>query len=345
MGLRQVKADALAMGKGFQKAAQHAFDCGDVDTAYEMYINAEAQYRTAYHLIGDRVFFMQVSALRCLEELIENRPGLITTYRAMATQFLSEWTPTQINIAISYQRISEALLFRESREVTRKSVGSNVFLEANLAIEAEDFEKAHRLLDECIDEYSRSTNPERDAIITIARWKQCISVAKSEIRQRRFNRDLNRVACTYLRAAKVATLPAGTLSKQRDRIASYRSIALSNALKYRATSMLIRRARTIEDTSHSLEAAERFLRRAVHYARAALGTNMRRRELSPIHASRVEYSHFTVLERMYLLRFMMTREESIISVQQYRRGKVHFKQPGSSRSTTRHIFFPTGFIR
>jgi len=273
-----------------------------------LYVEAEAHYRAAFHTPGDRVFFMQASAVRCLEDLIEQRPGLSELYGSEANRYLAEWTEDIIKVSVSPKRINEALAFRLWIKSNLEAMGSNIFYDANLAAEARDFEKATTLLDTAIGDLTESPDPERDAIVAIARSKREMLVAREEIIKRRANRDLRKIAWACLRAAKASHLPAETTSTQTDILSSHRYLALSHALKWRAVKSLKQQALSNDARQKSLEDAERFLRRAANYARTALSKS-RGDELPATHASLLAYSHLTVRERLGLMRFMITGDD------------------------------------
>ncbi|MGH9957838.1 MAG: deaminase [Pyrinomonadaceae bacterium] len=221
---------------------------------------------------------------------------------------MAEWTEDKIKVSVSPRRINEAFAFRLWIKSNLEATGSNIFYDANLAAEAGDFEKAKELLDKAIGDLTESADPERDAIVAIARSKREMLVAREEIIKRRANRDLRKIAWACLRAGKASHLPAETTSTQSDILSSRRYLALSDALKWRAVNSLIQQALSNDARQKSLEDAERFLCRAANYARTALSRS-RGDELPVTHASLLAYSHLTVRERLALMRFMITGED------------------------------------
>ncbi len=302
------REEELESGMACQSAAMSAFNLGDLHTAYPLYVEAEAHYRAAFHTPRDRVFFTQASAVRCLGHLIEQRPGLRELYRGEANRYLAEWTEGTIKASVSRKRVEEALAFRLWIKSNLKAMGSNIFNDANLAAEAGDFEKAKVLLDKAIADLTESADPERDAIVAIARSKREMLVAREEMIKRRVDRDMRKIAWACLRAGKALHLPAETTSTQTDSLSSRRYHALSEALKWRAAKSLNQRALPNNLVQKSLEDAERFLRRAAIYARTALSKS-RGDELPATHASLLAYSHLTVKERLALMRFMITGDD------------------------------------
>lgn len=72
--------DTVQRGKDCQKQAKEAYENGDFEQAYHHYVEAETLYREArdnrQYWVTDRLFFMQSSALRCLEAVLDERPAL-----------------------------------------------------------------------------------------------------------------------------------------------------------------------------------------------------------------------------------------------------------------------------
>jgi hypothetical protein len=100
---------APSLGLKLQQQARTAFSNGDCRVAYSLYQQAAAEYRRFYATAGDRVFFMENSALRCLEELLEDNPELYSTYTRDARLHLNAWTLEAISGQISRGRQPEAL--------------------------------------------------------------------------------------------------------------------------------------------------------------------------------------------------------------------------------------------
>jgi hypothetical protein len=301
--------DPARQARDCQFAALRAFNLGDLHTAYPLYLEAEAHYRAAFPPPpGDRVFFMQASAVRCLGELIEQRPALSELYGNEANRCLAEWTQDTIKARVSSRHVEEALSFRSWIKSNFEGPGSNIFYDANLAVEAGNFEEAEVLLDKTIGDLTESAHPERDAILAIARSKREMLVAKEEIMKRRVDRDPRKVAWAWLRAAKASCLPAQTSSTQADILSRHRYVALSEALKWRAVKSLNQQRTSNEVRQKSLEDAERFLRRAVNYPRTAHSKG-RGDKVPAAHDSRLAYSYQTVRERLALMRFMLTGDD------------------------------------
>jgi len=158
-----------------QEKARSAFDACDFEEAFYLYQEAEKLYREGYEWLGDRVFFMQASALRCLEELLDDgRLDFYDLYQAQAKAFFKDWNESEIKATLGRgyrgkysHRIEEALAFW----LWKKSYfeGSFEFRAANAAIEYGDFEKARQIFDEFILRLESSTYPESDALCTITR--------------------------------------------------------------------------------------------------------------------------------------------------------------------------------
>lgn len=304
--------DPVLQGKDCQCAARQAFRLGDLHTAYPLYLEAEAHYRAAFAPPGDRAFFMQASAVRCLGELIEQRPALSELYRNEANRCLAEWTQDTIKARVSSRKVEEALSFRSWIKSNFEGLGSSIFYDANLAVEAGNFEEARVLLEKAIGDLTESAHPERDAILAIARSKREMLVAKEEMMKRRVDRDPGKVAWACLRAAKASWLPDQT-SSHADILSRRRYFALSEALKWRAVKILNQQPTYNEAGNKSLDDAERFLRRAVIHARTARSKS-RSDEVPAAHDGRLEYSYQTVRERAALMRFMLTGDDQHFNI-------------------------------
>jgi pyrimidine deaminase RibD-like protein len=287
-------------GAMFQKDALRAFNLGDLHAAYPLYGEAENCYRAAFKIPGDRVFFMQASAVRCLGELVEQRPNLIELYRAEANRFLVEWTDAEIKSKMSSERVEEAISFSRWIAV---NLQSNIFHDAYMAARGGMLTEAQALFERAIA--GLVEDPERDAVSALGRAKLELLAADQEMAKRRVDRNLRRVASANLRAARFLMLPPGTTSRQASTISRRRYIALSEALKWRATEYLGHHSLSNEDVLRSLECAERYLHRAAEYTRRAW-LESTTANLPSIQHSVVKYTYLTVRERVALLRFMLT---------------------------------------
>lgn len=289
---------AAQRGMDCQRRAMSVFQSGRFQDAYDLYIEAESLYRKALDAGEDwvttRLFFMQSSALRCLEQLMEDTPGLLSTYRSTAEKFLDDWPTAKISKEIHHERVHESLAFRAWRESYLDGVDD--FSAAAAARKAGDLTNARKILEAFIERTRQSGGVETDALVALARSKIEMLPTQQELQKRPQERNTRIVATGYLRAAKVSRLPANSHSKQHNRFTAFRYWFLCNALKFRAFEEL----RQMDVPRPSLIKAERFLKRAVKHARKAVSLG----EFPRDHPVYLEYWHEIIAERMHLLAFM-----------------------------------------
>jgi len=295
--------DRKLKGEVLQKAALQAFNLGDYYAALPLYAEAEDNYRAAFGVPGDRVFFMQASGVRCLGEMVEQRPGFIELYRSEAKRFLGEWTDSEIKSKISTSRVEEAIAF--SSWITT-GLGSNFFYDAYVAAGAGQFSEARALIRKAIGELPE--HPERNAMTALARASIERFFIDEEMAKRRIDRNLRDVAKFNLQAARVLRLPAKTISRQAEAISRRRYVALSEALKWRATERLNRHSASNDVALAFLTDAERFLKRAENYSRIAHSKGTASNLLS-IQVTQLSYAYLTVRVRGALMRFMLSADE------------------------------------
>jgi hypothetical protein len=326
-------------GKYPQQLAMRAFNDGRLEDAYDLYVHAESEYREALangeSWTSTRLFFVQSSILRCLEQMIEETPGLFSTYRSRAEKFFDEWSTDKIRAMVKDRhRQSEALAFRAWRE--SYFTGANDFRAAAAASQKGDFANAKAILEAFIERTQGEEGQERDALCALARSKIEKLRTQREMQKRPQERNLRIVAAGYLRAAKVLRLPANTESSQRQQFSAFRDWFRSDALKFRAFE-LFRRKRTPEPV---LISAQRLMARALRYAQRAVS----RRETPPNHAIYLNYWHKVISERVHLMAFMSRGEDA-----DYQRAVNSWKEAltaarklcprGDAESPFRHHFY------
>lgn len=289
---------AAQRGRDFQERARIAFQHGRFQEAYNLYIEAESLYREALdageYWVTTRLFFMQSSALRCLEQLIEETPALLSTYRSVAEKFLDDWSPAKISTDIHRDRVLEGLAFRAWRESYLPGVDD--FSAAAAATKTGDVANARKILEAFIERTKDTGGQETDALIALSRSKIEMLRTQQERQKRPQERNMRIIATGYLRAAKVSRLPVNSPSTQHKRFSAFRAWFLSNALKFRAFELL----RQMRMPEPFLIKAERFLRRAVKYARRAVSLS----DFPQYHPVYLNYWHELISERMHLMAFM-----------------------------------------
>jgi hypothetical protein len=313
-GRRAVKDEKeVQLGDSCDEKAKSAFEKGDFKEAYLLYAEAESHYREGFSWPGEKVFFAQHDALRCLEQLIEQgQLEFYEDYKKRAKAFFKEWTEDVIKTRFSHgwrgkyaHRMEEALAFR----LWRKSFfeGSFVFRNVEAAVLVGDFEKARGILDEFIQRLKESIDPESDALLAIARSKREILTAREELRKPKNLRNIVAIIASYKYAADVCQLPEHTRSRQRERIAVYGDWFRSHQYKFMAFSCL-RDEKMKPDPEHALFEAEQNVMRAIDYAKRAIlnpyGVNFPKS-----HLQYLTFWQVVVSERLHLLRFMKEGDE------------------------------------
>lgn len=209
--------DKIKKARIFQKQAAWAFDMAEYETALDLYIKAEQLYRQSYSSPGDRVFFMQASVIRCLEELTESgQVDLIPERQKKTTAFFKEWTIEKLRRQISRQRQREAMAFF----AWRQSNFSTQFLFDNVtaAISACNYKYAFTILSQIVEFAKNSDDIEADALLSIANSKIELIAVKEEMAKPVHLHDLEKIAIAYDKAAQASQLPADSKSIQKPRI-------------------------------------------------------------------------------------------------------------------------------
>lgn len=285
-------------GMDCQWQAMIAFQNGRFREAYNLYIEAEALYRQARdageYWVTTRLFLMQSSVLRCLEELLDESPDLLDNCRSSAERFLDACSQSKISAEIKPDRVFEALAFRAWREDYLKGV--HAFSAAAVASKRGDVANARRILEDFIERTKEGGDQENDALCALARSKKEMLSTQQELQKRPQERNVRIVVSGYLRAAKVSRLPVKSTSKQRNRFSAFRASFLSEALKFRAFDSL----RQMRLPEPSLIKAQRYLARAVQYARRAASLG----DFPKYHSIYLDYWHGLVSERVHLMAFM-----------------------------------------
>ena len=294
----------LAQGLEAQKRAEKAFNRSNFEDALHYYSVAEACYRSAFSTPGDRVFFMQVSSLRCLEQSVEEgRIDFMPQLRDAVTSFFAEWEEKRIRECISLKKQTEAFAFKAWRSL--KNI-DNRFDKSTAAVNVGDYERARQLLQGIIESLRDSREPEADAQAAIARSKLEIVAVREELTKRVHERDRLRIAEAYQRAAEASVLPPGSRSCQRDRIQAYRFWFRSYENRFRAFTMLEDERRS-RDPEEKLSTALDLLDAAVENAQAAVRSAIHN-EFPYGDIYNLSYWKAVVEERLELYRFMTSSQ-------------------------------------
>lgn len=259
--------DKAQLGKDYQRQAKQAYENGEFEQAYHLYDEAETLYRKAQDegesWVITRLFFMQSSVLRCLEAILDDRPILFGVYHSKVEIFLEEWTEEKINIHLVPKQRHNAIAFRAWRESYLK--GLHEFSLASRALDQGDVPSARKTLKEFIARMEASKDEEAEMLCALARSKIEMLPVLAERRKHEQQRNISVIASGYLRAARVSYLPKNAQPRQRQLFAAYRAWFSSDALKWRAFSMLREKSLLIP----SLAKAQRYFTRAVKYAQRA----------------------------------------------------------------------------
>lgn len=299
--------------RSLQSNARAAYEAGDIEDAYHLYRKAELLWRVFYKNPGDRVFFCQNTALRCLEELLEDRPRFYAEYAREGKLFLDEWSEANIKSGITTDHRGQALAFRLWRESNFKVKGAGPFHRATRALLRGDVKEANELLDAFIAGIAEcSEDQERDYLLARAQAsKELISVT-NEYRKAKGSMNHSNIITGYFLAARKWRLPCGTASKQQSVVSAQRAFCLSRANMSRAFQAL-RRGGYIEadsqegdpspaDVERSLIQAERYFSRAAAYAKKA--ASLAEDSVPNYYHVKLTYWQGITSERLYLIRYM-----------------------------------------
>lgn len=296
--------DKVKEGHFHQKKAKMLFDNNDFEEAFYFYKEAEKLYREGYEWPGTRVFFMQSTALRCLEELIDGgRVDLFNLYRKEAEEFFREWTEQEINSKIVSPRREEAFAFRLWRASYFKICPE--FYDVNAALERDEFERARQILDKLIANLKNNPFPESDALCAIAKSKREIITVKEQLKRPEAQRDISVIADAYRRAAEASQLPENSTSRQCERLKAFRDWFFSHEFKFRAFARL--KDEEMKKPIPALTEAKKFLDNSVEYAEKAL-SSVSGTDFPKSHCSYIRYWKYIVSQRLHLLKFMETGE-------------------------------------
>lgn len=243
-----------------QRQARWAFDLGNFEAALNLYTQAEQLFRESYGSPGDRVFFMQFSALRCLEELIDaGQIDLISERGRRSAAFSEEWTLEVVRSRITPARRGEANAFLAWR---RAPINTEPELDrATAAIAARNYAHGREILQELAALAEITDHPERDALLAIIKSKIAMIGKQEEFDKPEHQRDLTKVADAYEKAAEASQLPTASRSAQHARISGFRHWFQSCAYKFKAF-VLLNDERAHQDIEKVLERSAAYLRSA-----------------------------------------------------------------------------------
>lgn len=293
-------------GLWLQDEAMRAFEAGDYREAYPLYKEAAAAYREAFTFPGSRVFFVEATALRCLEQLLEaGHEDTLQAYAQDASRFFAEWNEDSIRQRVLWSDSDAALAFLLWRKSFQQT--TPVFVSAAAAVKRGDFEAAHLILEEVIARVeSDSSNPEADAIAAIGRSKLAILTAQRELRKPKGARSFSVLADAYNAAAEASRLPEGSTSRQRDRLSAFRDWFLSCSFKFQAFRILNAEA---QQPNEALIEAESKLEQAITSAGAAIAAS-RAGDFPEVHLHYLSFWKAICAERSALLSFMLDGRDS-----------------------------------
>jgi len=292
-------------GFSCQEKAKILFDNGDFEEAFYFYKEAEKLYREGYEWPGTRVFFMQCTALRCLEELIDNgRVDFLNLYQKEGEEFFKEWTGQEINSKIVPSRREEAFAFRLWRASHFKVCPD--FYDVNAALERNEFEGARKILDNLTSKLESNPFPESDALCAIAKAKRETITVREQLKRSEDQRDISAIADAYKRAAEASQLPKNSISQQRERLEAFRDWFLSCEFKFRAFARL--KGEEMRNPIPALTEAKEFLDKAVEHAEKAL-SSVSGIDFPKSHCSYLRFWKAIISERLHLLKFMETGKE------------------------------------
>jgi pyrimidine deaminase RibD-like protein/tetratricopeptide (TPR) repeat protein len=333
-------ADKLKQGYSYQERARIAFGASDFREAFYLYEEAERLYREAYEWPGTRVFFMQTTALRCLEELIDSGSvEFLSLYQQKAEVFLKEWTDSEINLRIIPARRNQAFAFLLWRVSFSKV--SPQFAETNAALERQDFNKARQVLDSLVSQLEAYPFPESDALAAIAQSKRHIVTVKEELRKREDKRDMLVIARAYAAAAEACRLPTSSTSNQRKRLEAFRDWFLSCSVKFQAFSHLNDEMMT--DPVPTLNEAEQLFAKAVKHAERAISSTSGA-EFPQEHVLYLGFWHAIVTERLQILKFMGTggKEDYELCIRAWK-DALNIAEKFSEQHAFEEVIFPNRF--
>lgn len=292
-------------GQLCQRQAQKFFEAEDYEEALHIYEEAERLYRDGYEPPGSRVFFMQTTVLRCLEELLgAGGVEFFSQYQQKAFAFFSEWTDYKIREHIAARDREQALDFRLWRESYSKATPQ--FTAANAALARKAFEEARQCLDELISNLQKNPFPESDALCSIARTKREIIKVIEERQKPENEQSVSEIVEAYKAAASASRLPESSTSRQRHRIDAYRDIHMSQAFKFEAFAWLRREVQP--NPMQALSNAAQLLAKAWKKAELAVSKGAVE-QFSESHVLYLRFWHVVVLERLQILKYVETRIE------------------------------------
>lgn len=302
--------ESVQQARQLQLRAKEFFERSDFEEAFPIYQDAEKLYRNVYGLgetwVIGRIFFMQSTALRCLEGLLDQgRVDFLDAYDRSARQFFNEWNEQAITSQLNYQDRRAAQAFWLWRKSYFHSQAAVDFAKVAEAANRGDFEIARKILDDLIESEKVNRSEESDALCAIARSKKEILRVKAEFRKPESQRDLAAIAAGYKAAADVSQLHQDSTSAQRPRIAAYRDWFLCNHFKFLAFGAL-RRLRRPGGTNPLalLEESEKHFVAAIVHARNALDAP-EKDEFPENHLHYLKFWQCIVSHRINLFDFMI----------------------------------------
>lgn len=312
----------IEWGKSYQREARAALSREDFELALTLYDRAAGCFEAGYDGLGDRIFFMEASALRCLEELSEVNAYWSIIYRQRGRNFLEKWTVGVVDSSVTRQRRAEAHAFI----LWRKSYfnRSHGIVLANRAIDSEDWAEAAQHLDLLVSELEKSSNPNDLIIKAIAKTKQLLLPLRIELSKDPKRRDFPTMYRALLQASKKSFIP-GLHDERGLRLLAFRHLHLSNALKFRAFEAIGAEG----SPEQYLPLSSILLSRALRHAKKAADLG------APVggHVPYLEYWKAIVTQRHDFIVFMLTGELEAIE-----RARANWSRACTIAARATHLF-------
>lgn len=302
----RVNIDDKKVKKGidFQKKARTAIQSADYQEAYHLYKQAEASFRDAYTSLGDRVFFNQCSALRCLEVLLieEDRVDIAGLLAKETEDFLTEWTDAEIRMSVTTLRRKEAFAFRMWRQTF--SLGGNYLYKASATLREGNFENARSILDQLIENLKIHPPTQTVAkLSTLAKIKRELITINKELNKPVALRNLSEIATAYMRASDIASQQS---PGEGPNMIMYGYWYKSFGYKYEAQLVLSERLSLPDiDLVSRLRKAESKLNLAVEEASKVINGPLSN-DFPISHYNKLKFWHAVVCKRLYSHVFIET---------------------------------------
>jgi hypothetical protein len=299
--------------QGLQREAKRLFDHGRYAEALPVYQQAAMAFRALAEIPWIRVFFCEATAVRCLEELLEDGDSHLTEYTTSVNSFFSEWSEASISLRITAPHLrAQAFATHSWRETARRRHAEFFAVSAQHAL-AGDFAAARRVLDDALTDVRQRSVTKQEPLERLVRSKRAVVDAYEERRKPLALRSLARISRAYRTAARICRRPAGDRERPdplEDNLSAFRAFYLSSALSWSASDILRAGDKGSLPPHIALSRAASRYECALRLADVAISAT-KGEGIPRGHRPNLDYWRWTVRSRARLAQFVATADDTV----------------------------------